>query len=243
MSYDTMPNFKSKFCIVSSMCFDSRICLNQKLSTFRKAYDDNVFDGHNFCDKRKAEFLAGRLCVRQAIRKLLDNDKYDEVVLMNADRTPRWPNGIVGSITHTCGLAGAAVGNSREFLSIGIDYETILSMQKSRDLKGAILNSSEAIRFAYFDQLEFNILCTLIFSIKESVFKCIYQMIRKHFEISLIDVTDIDIVANSFKFRFLCTIPAIVEHAMCFCYFCITDRYVCTLVEMKRKCNADENNF
>lgn len=68
-------------------------------------------------------------------------------------------------------------------------------------------------------------------------------MIRKHFEISLIDVTDIDIVANSFKFRFLCTIPAIVEHAMCFCYFCITDRYVCTLVEMKRKCNADENNF
>jgi enterobactin synthetase component D len=48
--------------------------------------------------KRQAEYLAGRVCARAALQRL---DGRDYVPGTHEDRSPVWPAGIHGSITHS----------------------------------------------------------------------------------------------------------------------------------------------
>src|SRR5690606_7567998 len=54
-------------------------------------------------NKRQTEFLAGRLCAHEALRRLLGVPSIPAVA---EDRSPCWPSGVVGSITHGGGWAG-----------------------------------------------------------------------------------------------------------------------------------------
>src|SRR5260370_12550496 len=56
--------------------------------------------------KRQREFLAGRWCAEEALQCLGAGSTH---VAMAEDRTPIWPDGVVGSITHTDDFAAAAV--------------------------------------------------------------------------------------------------------------------------------------
>ena len=63
--------------------------------------------------KRQVEFFAGRLCARMIL------DAYGlerHVVATGKQREPLWPEGFVGSITHSGGYAAAIVCLSREML-------------------------------------------------------------------------------------------------------------------------------
>src|SRR5690606_3948746 len=57
--------------------------------------------------KRQSEFLAGRLCAREALACLTQQRSIPAV---GEDGAPQWPAGVVGSITHGAGLALAVVG-------------------------------------------------------------------------------------------------------------------------------------
>jgi len=74
--------------------------------------------------KRRAEFGAGRACARRALTRL---GIADFVLKNGPDRAPRWPSGVVGSITHAGsvpgGFCGAVVGRSTDFLTLGLDAE------------------------------------------------------------------------------------------------------------------------
>src|SRR3979409_1002599 len=48
--------------------------------------------------KRQREFLAGRWCAEEALQCLGAGSTH---VAMAKDRAPIWPDGVVGSITHT----------------------------------------------------------------------------------------------------------------------------------------------
>ncbi|OZS41523.1 4'-phosphopantetheinyl transferase family protein [Photobacterium sanguinicancri] len=48
--------------------------------------------------KRQAEFLAGRLCVKLLMHRLLG---YSTPVPISPDRSPSWPVGVTGSISHS----------------------------------------------------------------------------------------------------------------------------------------------
>jgi len=69
---------------------------------------------------RAAEFAAGRLCARRAIASL---GIADFAVLAAVDRKPVWPEGVVGSITHTDGICAAVVAPRSDFLGLGLDLE------------------------------------------------------------------------------------------------------------------------
>ena len=62
--------------------------------------------------RRVREFAAGRQCARLALREL---GGPDEAIPVGLSRQPKWPPGIVGSITHTVGycLAVVAVRGTR----------------------------------------------------------------------------------------------------------------------------------
>src|SRR5206468_2745795 len=71
-------------------------------------------------DKRRREFATARGCARSALAAL----GIEPAPILAGERgAPRWPPGIVGSITHCAGYRAAAVSSARDMITIGLDAE------------------------------------------------------------------------------------------------------------------------
>jgi 4'-phosphopantetheinyl transferase EntD len=82
--------------------------------------------------KRRQEFRTGRVCARRALHLL---GRPAQPILRGIHGEPRWPAGVVGSITHCAGYRGAALGETTQVASIGIDAEP------NEALPGGLLDS------------------------------------------------------------------------------------------------------
>jgi 4'-phosphopantetheinyl transferase EntD len=71
-------------------------------------------------DRRRRDFAAGRHCARRALARV---GVPPQPILSGPDREPRWPDGLVGSITHCDGYAAAAVARRADVAALGIDAE------------------------------------------------------------------------------------------------------------------------
>ncbi len=70
--------------------------------------------------KRRSEFVTARHCARLALQQL----GHPVVPILKGEKgEPRWPDGIVGSLTHCQGFRGAVVAHSVDARSVGIDAE------------------------------------------------------------------------------------------------------------------------
>lgn len=128
--------------------------------------------------KRQAEFLAGRLCARAALHQL---DHLNYIPAIGEDRAPVWPAHICGSITHSTGHAAAIVAHKAQWRGLGMDLETVLSLERAERLAGEILTADELQRLAALPREQVAQLVTLTFSAKESLFKALYPMVQKRF--------------------------------------------------------------
>ena len=128
--------------------------------------------------KRQAEFLAGRLCARAALRQLAG---LDVIPAIGDDRAPVWPAHISGSITHSTGRAAAIVAQKSQWRGLGMDLENLLDPERAERLAGEILTPEELQRMAAGprDQLAMHV--TLTFSVKESLFKALYPIVQQRF--------------------------------------------------------------
>jgi 4'-phosphopantetheinyl transferase EntD len=70
--------------------------------------------------RRRLEYAAGRACASEALARL---GFPRSPLLSGTAREPLWPQGAVGSIAHSGGTCAAAVARACEFLSLGIDLE------------------------------------------------------------------------------------------------------------------------
>jgi 4'-phosphopantetheinyl transferase EntD len=70
--------------------------------------------------KRRNEFITVRYCARLALEQL---GQPVAPILKGDKGEPCWPDGIVGSLTHTAGFRGAVVGRRAQVRSVGIDAE------------------------------------------------------------------------------------------------------------------------
>jgi len=137
--------------------------------------------------KRQSEFLAGRLCARMALQNLTGQSL---VPACGDDRAPRWPDGCVGSISHSEGRAAAVAGLSSHYASVGLDLEPLIPAARALKLIPKILTDNEQRRFA--DRLEAQPGQTLtrIFSLKESLFKALYPLTCTRFYFRHAEVMD-----------------------------------------------------
>jgi 4'-phosphopantetheinyl transferase EntD len=74
--------------------------------------------------QRKAEFLTGRTYARRALRSL---GMAAPTIGWNTDRSPIWPEGVIGCITHTrdyCAAVVARTDGPNAIRGIGVDIET-----------------------------------------------------------------------------------------------------------------------
>lgn len=117
-------------------------------------------------EKRVRDFALGRDCARRALGQLGADAG---PVLQRANGAPRWPDGIVGSITHTGGYAAAAVAPAASFAGIGIDAERIAML---RDNVARRLFVPEERRWLDGQALDARAATAiLLFSAKEAYFK------------------------------------------------------------------------
>jgi enterobactin synthetase component D len=128
--------------------------------------------------KRQAEFLAGRLCARDAVLHL---DGTRATPAIGEDRAPVWPRHIIGAITHSQGRAAALVALKSDWLGLGIDLENRLSLDRAQRLAKEILTPNELQRMAAGPVEDQALVVTLTFSIKESLFKALYPLVHKRF--------------------------------------------------------------
>jgi 4'-phosphopantetheinyl transferase EntD len=69
---------------------------------------------------RRLEFAAGRRCAHRALDRL---GVPRAPLVPGADRAPRWPDGVVGSVTHCEGYRAAAVARDDLVRAVGVDAE------------------------------------------------------------------------------------------------------------------------
>ncbi|AOX99755.1 hypothetical protein BJP62_04355 [Jeongeupia sp. USM3] len=127
--------------------------------------------------KRRLEFLAGRDCARDALRRA----GYDgnAPLAIGDDRAPQWPAGWVGAITHSHGLALAAVAPAARQCGLGIDVEPWVDAARADRLRAQVGSDSEWQRApAGSSDAEWFI---TVFSMKESLFKALYPQVRRYF--------------------------------------------------------------
>ncbi len=128
--------------------------------------------------KRQAEYLAGRLCAREGIRRVSGRAS---VPVVGADRAPQWPAGMVGSISHGSGWAGSLVAANHNWRGLGLDVEQLLPSARAERLAAEILTPDELQQLQELTPEQRARRVSLSFSLKESLFKALYPLVLRRF--------------------------------------------------------------
>lgn len=113
---------------------------------------------------RRNEYLTGRLCARKALSQIKIKP---QPISTNPNRSPKWPENIVGSITHTRQLCIAIVSLQKDYQALGVDVENVGAV--TPEIERYIVTDKE---FKQYQNLSFD-WKTFLFSAKESIFKCL----------------------------------------------------------------------
>lgn len=136
--------------------------------------------------KRQSEYLAGRICAREALRALSGESL---IVSVGDDGAPQWPEQVVGSISHSQGHAMAVVACAKHWQGIGLDVEMQLSHERALRLAEGILTPTEQTRLLGLDSAQQAWLISLTFSLKESLFKALYPIVQQRFYFQAAELT------------------------------------------------------
>ncbi|NRQ31649.1 4'-phosphopantetheinyl transferase superfamily protein [Nonomuraea sp. NN258] len=117
--------------------------------------------------RRRRDFADGRACARRALAAL---GLPPGPVLRTSTGAPRWPDGVVGSITHCAGYRAAVVAWQRDVPVLGVDAEPNLPLPP-RVLNGIALPEERAW-VERLDRAEPGVAWgRLLFCVKEAVYK------------------------------------------------------------------------
>ena len=137
---------------------------------------------------RQSIFDMGRACAAELLAEL---GSRETSVAMAADRSPVWPQGYVGSITHTDDLLGVAVARRKDFRSIGIDAEAILQPETTVEIDDLCMSEKERSLRDSVD-IDHRMFSSLCFSAKESFFKCLYPLTGVWFDFQDAEIDSFD---------------------------------------------------
>ena len=132
---------------------------------------------------RQRDFAAGRACARSALAQL---GAGTGAIPVNDDRSPRWPYGAVGSITHTHGYAAAAAAIATEFSALGLDAE--LQTRFDEPLLLSICTPAELNWLAARAADQRDRWATLLFCAKEAFYKCQSPLTHRWLEMTEVSI-------------------------------------------------------
>ncbi|KAA0970582.1 4'-phosphopantetheinyl transferase superfamily protein [Aureimonas fodinaquatilis] len=126
---------------------------------------------------RRAEFATGRACARAAMAQL---GLHPQAVAVAPDRSPVWPAGLVGCISHSASLCGAVVARQADGVrALGLDIEEAQPLEP--DLWQEICFDSELDYLHGLPEHEAGLMAKVIFSAKECAYKAQYPLTNELF--------------------------------------------------------------
>lgn len=152
--------------------------------------------------KRKVQFCFGRYAAKLALMECGFTEPFE--IIKHANGSPLWPDGFNGSLTHSDNFAACVVTKDPEVLALGIDAEPfiadkvlphikkIVALQQETDL-GISLNTTLSKTQFY----------TLLFSAKESIFKCLNGITGSFIEFKDLAIIDVSPARGEFTFELM----------------------------------------
>lgn len=192
-------------------------------------------------DKRKREFRAGRHCAHA----LFDEAGIScSALLKGKQREPNWPDGWVGSISHSNGLCVVAIAPKTAYLSIGLDVEQATPL--GEDIINLICSPSEQdqitrLQLTAGQKLASIPLSKVIFSAKESVHKTYFPL--NYHTLDFLDAR-IDLLHDDFRFEATITKPEPnPRHPLQRLHgrFCMKESFVATFIALDAATAGTEN--
>ncbi len=120
-------------------------------------------------------------------------------------RYPLWPAGITGSISHSDGfIAIATDGYAR---AVGVDIEKKIERKIASDIGELIAHSGEYdLLFNRLQTQDFELVTTVIFSVKETAFKILFPLNHEFLDFSdgeIVDATksDVTLLVRNWRLR------------------------------------------
>jgi 4'-phosphopantetheinyl transferase EntD len=108
-----------------------------------------------------------------------------------------WPDGVIGSISHSDDFCAVAVASTQSISDLGIDVETLEALNPEVEdvvLTEAELHATESME---------GWVRKLIFSIKESNYKCCYHMVKAFIDFKQCEVV-LDMDRQAYQSRIIC---------------------------------------
>jgi 4'-phosphopantetheinyl transferase EntD len=121
--------------------------------------------------KRQQEFRAGRNAAHQALDEL---SAPWEPLMRDEKRQPLWPAGFLGSISHCRGECVAVCAKAGDLISLGIDVEPLEPLPKG------VAQYIHTPHDQATMEADRSLPERLIFSAKESIYKCYFPLIGEH---------------------------------------------------------------
>ncbi|MEP7345001.1 MAG: 4'-phosphopantetheinyl transferase superfamily protein [Gemmatimonadaceae bacterium] len=152
--------------------------------------------------RRMSTFLAGRYCAMRALHDAGARDHHGEISRAS-DGAPCWPDGFVGSITHTDEWALAVAAHSDRVRAIGVDCEHVIDRKVSDEIAHSVLPEIGecAVHPSHYARLTWEEFVTVAFSAKESLFKCLHPLTQTFFDFSDASVVYMDVEARRLMLR------------------------------------------
>jgi 4'-phosphopantetheinyl transferase EntD len=188
--------------------------------------DDHLFPEeraylHNAAPIRRAQFGTARVCARRALAEL---GVAPAALVPRADRSPVWPPGIVGSISHTRERCTVVVARDTYARSLGLDIEGVRPLEPGVD--ETVLTPRELRFLRAQPRSRHDEVLMLFFSAKEAYYKCQYPLTGTSLDFREVEL-EIELEAGRFHAHALNPgIPAFVgrlggrfafEHGMVMC--------------------------
>ena len=149
------------------------------------AYDPILFDKHRIArpaqiaqasPKRQVDFLAGRLLAHAALETF---ERPAKDIPIGPDCAPVWPLGVNGSISHGKGACMALVARNDHLC--GIDCEGIARGNALDAVMTLCLSASERGWVARQTHQTKDVVASLVFSAKESIYKALAPRVQRFF--------------------------------------------------------------
>lgn len=155
--------------------------------------------------KRRREFAAGRYCASIALQQA--GCKNLDEIKIGVNRAPIWPEGFIGSISHSQGYSIAAVASNSLLVGLGVDAERILPEKTAVRIRNKILTANEMSLLSSYENLSRGV--SVIFSAKESLFKALNPIVHKKFgfqDAEVFRISSLNSQLGEIRFRLLSTL-------------------------------------
>ncbi|MCZ1006306.1 4'-phosphopantetheinyl transferase family protein [Streptomyces lydicus] len=155
--------------------------------------------------KRRGEFATVRACAREALARL----GHEPVPILPGERgAPRWPDGLVGSMTHCQGYRAAALARATDMATVGVDAEPNGPLP-GNGVTETVLRPTERAHVAQLAADRSDVHWgRLIFSAKESVYKAWFPLTHRWLQFEEAEIR-IDPAAGTFRAQLLVPGPEV----------------------------------